>query len=165
MLRAFHLVMHAHSASRSAASAPAEARNQPRVLLPRSAAIASNPPSTCRGTRSTAAGVARSASAGPDHPTAGSRAGGRRETRCPRQVGCCPLPAPALIVMDSEPRRWSVEREPKPRCRHCCTPGISPRDPHCGAIRASSQRVEGLGGYAGSGSRGVLGSLSTKVRT
>jgi hypothetical protein len=42
---------------------------------------------------------------------------------------------------------------------------LTPRYSHCGAIQALSQRVEGLGGYAGSGSRGVLGSLSTKVRT
>ena len=32
---------------------------------------------------------------------------------------------------------------------------------HSGVV----QRVEGLGEYAGSGSRGVIGSLSTKVRT
>jgi hypothetical protein len=39
---------------------------------------------------------------------------------------------------------------------------LTPRYSHCGAIQALSQRVGGLGGYAGSGS---LGRLSTKVRT
>lgn len=34
-----------------------------------------------------------------------------------------------------------------------------------GASQALPQRVGGLGGYAGSGNRGVLGGLSAKVRT
>src|SRR3984957_3995381 len=150
--------------SRLAASAPAEARNQPRVLLPRSAAVASNPPINASRypidlSSSCAVGVGLSGSPQSRFARSGST---RNEMPEARRM----LPAASAIrsiVMNSEPNGRAGAKAADVALVDAGH--LTARFSHWGAILASSHRVEGLGGYAGSGSRGVLGSLSTKVRT